>query len=77
MKTVTLNGLAAVDPGAASGTPWFAKGQQIVIDPGAPNQQIVRVTAVAVTAKTVTLTLASPLAHLFLGGDTVSVLPAV
>ncbi|HEV3310452.1 MAG TPA: hypothetical protein VG815_08035 [Chloroflexota bacterium] len=68
--------MGAADPSlSVKSGQWFQKGQGIVIDPGASNQEIATVKSVVGKLQTDTLTLSAPLHSFHLGGTLVSVLP--
>lgn len=71
--SLAINGVDAVFPGAKpSTTAWFNKGQSIIIDPGAADQQTDTIAGTGPSG----LRLAKPIEHPYLGGTMVSVLPA-
>jgi PKD repeat protein len=67
VRTVSIYGLSAVDPTRVRSTPWFSAGEQVVIDPGQPNQETARVKTAS------PLTLDRPLRYAHAAGAMVSV----
>ncbi|HEV3309246.1 MAG TPA: hypothetical protein VG815_01820, partial [Chloroflexota bacterium] len=72
---ITVNGIHAVEPTLSSNTPWFTVGETIVIDPGSKNAETGVISKMSMSLNAGTLTLKSPLIHVHLGGDMLSVEP--
>jgi hypothetical protein len=66
-RTLDVYGLSSIDPALVRSAPWFAAGEQFVVDPGRPNQET------ATLKRTSPMTLDRPLGFAHAAGAMVAV----